>query len=219
MTVLRLFSNKKQRDSCQVVTRFPTFRSLSKSGAMGKWSMAMKMVLRTMQMVMPRSTKGSVTTTRRKDLTCRQQPQQFHCRRTVAMEYQHGGQDLWSSSKPGDDKDFQTSEATPVNRILMLHHLCFCPVRTLLLPPIPSIPLPTSYSSHSSCTCHPLPPTLLVITTLFLQPPPPLQSFPPSTSFCPVRVPSIAVRSCSWAFMSEDPWWSKSAALQAACCK
>lgn len=104
-----------------MVTRFPTLRSLSKSGAMGKWSMAMKTVLRTMQMVMPRSTKGSVTMTRRKDLTFRQQPQQFHCRTTVAKEYQHGGQDLWSSSKSGDNIDFERSETRLVNRILLLH--------------------------------------------------------------------------------------------------
>lgn len=143
-----------------MVTRFPTFRSLSKSGAIGKWSMAMKTVLRTMQMVMPRSTKGSVTITRRMDLTFRQQPQQFHCRRTVAKEYQHGGQDLWSSSKSGEDNDFQRSKVRLVYRLLLLYLLCLL---TPLSLPVPSPafllhPLCSSSSPHSSCNHYPPPP-------------------------------------------------------------
>lgn len=161
-----------------MVTRFPTFKSLSKSGAMGKWSIAMKTVLRTMQMVMPRSTKGSMTMTRRTDLTLRQQPQQFHCRRTVAKEYQHGGQDLWSSSKSGDENDFQRSKIRLVCRILLLHPLCFCPLLTLLLlphyfhssyPP-PTLPLLLHLPPNSSYTHPPLVPCMYHLLLCVLVP-------------------------------------------------
>lgn len=60
--------------------------------------MAMNKVLSTMQMVMAKSTKGSITTKLTHFLKTTHWWQQFHFRKVLANLYQVGGKDLWASS-------------------------------------------------------------------------------------------------------------------------
>lgn len=81
-----------------VPTKLPTESTCSNSGLIGQCSIAMKSVLSTIQIVIPRSTKGSITTKWTHFLKTSHGAQQSHFKKMSANLYQPGGQGLWASS-------------------------------------------------------------------------------------------------------------------------
>lgn len=72
------------------------FRVISNAGVSGNWSIAIKTMSMMMQMTIPTSKKGWVTTVWSCCLSHRQQPQQFQVRRDLAR--QHGAWGLTSGA-------------------------------------------------------------------------------------------------------------------------
>lgn len=95
------------------LTRFPTESTCSNSGVMGWCSMAMKSVFSTMQMVMAKSTKGSMTIKFTISFSFIQYGWHSQIRKVLANLYQQGGHFLWDSSSSAGTKQNRV-QASPV---------------------------------------------------------------------------------------------------------
>lgn len=83
------------------LTRFPTVSTLLNCSVIGQCSMAMNSVFNTMQMVMARSTNGSITIKFTRCFTFNHESQQSQIKNTLANLYQHGGHFCLDSSSSG----------------------------------------------------------------------------------------------------------------------
>lgn len=83
------------------LTRFPTVSTLLNWSVMGQCSMAINRVFSTMQIVMARSTNGSITIKFTRCFTLSHALQQSQIKNTLANLYQHGGHFCLDSSSSG----------------------------------------------------------------------------------------------------------------------
>lgn len=86
------------------LTRFPTERTPLNCSVIGQCSMAMNRVFRTMQIVMARSTNGSITIKFTICLTFSHGVQQSQIKQVLANLYQHGGHFCLDSSSSREKK-------------------------------------------------------------------------------------------------------------------
>lgn len=94
------------------LTRFPTESTCSNSGVMGWCSIAMNKVFSTMQMVMAKSTKGSMTIKFTISFSLIQYGWHSQIKNVLANLYQQGGHFLWDSSSSTVTKQ-NSSRAQP----------------------------------------------------------------------------------------------------------
>ena len=90
-----------ERTHLKGLTRFPTVSTFLNSSVIGWCSMAMNSVFKTMQMVIARSTKGSITMKLIRFLNFIQNGEQFHSRNVCANLYHQGGHFCLDSSSSG----------------------------------------------------------------------------------------------------------------------
>lgn len=101
-------SNLQEDELSRSLTKFPTDSTLLNCSVMGQCSMAMKSVFNTMQMVIARSTNGSITTRLTTCFTFSHGLQQSQIRHILANLYQQGGHFCLDSSSSGEEKKINT---------------------------------------------------------------------------------------------------------------